>query len=151
MGGAKFSQPADGGPDVAKRFIILTLLLFFTLSLQIAWSQQTAGPAVTGFKAQPLYRAASLTWKIKGQFKQGVAFHILRSDASIEGPYEEVGAVNYDPSKSSYEYVDKSMGTEVQYYYKLSIDGTGESYGPVSARPYFSPPATDVSPRPRFG
>jgi hypothetical protein len=97
---------------------------------------------VTGFKAQPLYRAASLTWKVGARSEQRLTFLITRSDTFVEGPYTAVAAVESTPGKTSYEYVDKSVGTEAKYYYKLLVKETGETLGPVSTRPYFSPPAT---------
>jgi hypothetical protein len=71
-----------------------------------------------------------------------VIFQLLRSDSFVEGPYEEVATVAYDQNKKAYDYLDKSLGSESKFYYKLIIKGTGETYGPVAARPYFSPPAT---------
>jgi hypothetical protein len=53
-----------------------------------------------------------------------------------------VGLVDLSPDKNAYEYVDKSMGAESKYYYKLVIKETGEYFGPIPTRPYFSPPAT---------
>ncbi|MGA2228782.1 MAG: hypothetical protein ABSH41_30470 [Syntrophobacteraceae bacterium] len=40
----------------------------------------------------------------------------------------------------------KKMGSESKLYYKLVIKETGESFGPISARPLFSPPATQFQP-----
>lgn len=102
------------------------------------------GPAglVTDFKGQPLYRAASLTWKVDGRGERRLTFQILRADTFAEGPYTEVAAVESTPGKTSYEYVDKSVGTEAKYYYKLLVKETGDTLGPISIRPYFSPPAT---------
>lgn len=107
-----------------------------------AWAQPKPEAPVTGFKAQPLYRAASLTWKVGARGEQRLTFLITRSDTFVEGPYTAVAAVESTPGKTSYEYVDKSVGTEAKYYYKLLVKETGETLGPVSTRPYFSPPAT---------
>jgi hypothetical protein len=87
-----------------------------------------------------------LTWKMKGDLKTGISIQILRADTFEEGPYKEVDVVNLTPGKSTYEYVDKSMGAESKYYYKLFIKETGESFGPLPTRPYFSPPATQLQP-----
>lgn len=128
--------------------LLVWLLLLFS---PVAWPQQRPEPAVTDFKAQPLYRAASLTWKVRGQPAQPVTFQILRSDTFIEGPYTEIAVFQSAPAKASYEYVDKSVGTEAKYYYKLSIKETGEVLGPISTRPYFSPPATQPLSPPKHG
>jgi len=120
------------------------LILFFVILLTIpdgSWSQK-GDPTITGFKVEALYRAAKLTWKAKGDLKSEMAVQILRADTFEDGPYVEVGVVKITPGKTSYEYIDKSMGAEAKYYYKLIIKETNETIGPVPTRPYFSPPAT---------
>lgn len=129
----------------ARPFLLLVCLLLLCSSE--VWPQTGAEPTVTEFKAQPLYRAASLTWKTKGGRGGELTFQILRSDTFIEGPYAEIGIARSVPSKLSYEFVDKSVGTEAKYYYKLLIRETGEVFGPVPTRPYFSPPATHSLPQ----
>ena len=123
-----------------RSFALFACLLL--LSAPVASSQQGAEPTVTDFKAQPLYRAAHLTWKVRGRSERPVTFQILRSDTFVEGPYAEVAVFPSTPAKGTYEYVDKSVGTEAKYYYKLIIKETGEALGPTPTRPYFSPPAT---------
>jgi hypothetical protein len=110
-----------------------------------AWSQKTDA-TILDFRVQALYRAAKLTWKVKDGFKSGMAIRILRAETFEEGPYKEVDMVSLTAGKNAYEYVDKSMGTESKYYYKLIIKETDESFGPISTRPYFSPPATRLKP-----
>lgn len=124
-----------------RRWLPSLLALVLAVS-PAAWAQQSPGGAVTGFKAQSLYRAASLTWTVAARAEQRLTFLITRSDTFVEGPYAEVATVQSTPGKASYEYVDKSVGTEAKYYYKLHIKETGETLGPVPTRPYFSPPAT---------
>jgi hypothetical protein len=104
--------------------------------------KDSPGASISGFKVQSLYRAVKLNWKVKTPFKNEVIFQILRSDSFIEGPYEEIAAVPYDKRKRKYTYLDRSLGSESKYYYKLIVKGAEETYGPVAARPYFSPPAT---------
>ncbi|MEW6664251.1 MAG: hypothetical protein AB1512_03390 [Thermodesulfobacteriota bacterium] len=110
---------------------------------------QNAGPAIVDFKVQPLYRAAKLTWNTVDGRRGSMAVQILRAETFEEGPYLEVEVVNLVPGKSAHEYVDKTMGTESRYYYKLVVKETGESHGPLAARPYFSPPATQRQPMDR--
>ncbi|NIO06411.1 MAG: hypothetical protein GTO13_23215 [Proteobacteria bacterium] len=100
------------------------------------------GDSISAFKAESLYRAVALDWKVRTPFTQEVVFQILRSDSFPEGPYEEVATVPYDKRKRKYKYLDKSIGAESNYYYKLIVKGTDETHGPVQARPFFSPPAT---------
>lgn len=126
----------------------LLVCLFFTLSLFIPrtiWSQK-AGPTISDFKIQAMYRSAMLTWKATDDLKAPVTVQIFRADTFEDGPYQEVEKVALIPGKKNYEYVDKSMGAESKYYYKLVIKETNESFGPVPTRPFFSPPATRLLP-----
>ncbi len=122
--------------------VILIGVLLIALPLEIFADTESRDKSISDFKAQSLYRAVALSWVVHFPFKNGVIFQILRSDSFVEGPYEEITAIPYDKSKKAYEYLDKSLGSESKYYYKLIIKGTNETYGPVAARPYFSPPAT---------
>ena len=126
---------------LGSRFPLPLVCLVFALTSQ-AWPQKGPDPTVTDFRAQPLYRAASLSWKTQEGHAKEMTFQILRSDTFIEGPYAEIAIVKSAPSKTSYEFVDKSVGTEARYYYKLILKETGEEFGPIPTRPYFSPPAT---------
>jgi len=123
-------------------FSLLSVLIAFPSA---SWSQK-ADPTILDFRVQALYRAAKLTWKIKEGFRSGLSVQILRADTFEEGPYKEVDTVNLTPGKNAYEYVDKTMGAEAKYYYKLIIKETDESFGPIPTRPFFSPPATHYQP-----
>ena len=101
---------------------------------------QPAPPPVIDFKVQALYRAAKLTWSAP-TLKEALSVKILRASSSADGPYQEIEVIKLVPGKSAYDYLDKSMGAESMYFYKL-VTETGESFGPVSTRPFFSPPAT---------
>jgi hypothetical protein len=126
-----------------KSFIFLFCSIFaVTLFVPPVALSQKADPAILDFKVQPMYRAAKLSWRAKADLKNEMAVQILRADTFEDGPYKEVGVVKITPGKSSYEYIDKSMGAEAKYYYKLAIKETNETFGPLPTRPYFSPPAT---------
>lgn len=120
------------------------LILVFLIFLMVpggSWSQK-ADPTITGFKVEALYRAAKVTWKTKADLKNEISVQILRADSFEDAAYQEVGVVKIVPGKSAYEYVDKSMGSEAKYFYKLVIKDSNESFGPLPTRPFFSPPAT---------
>ncbi len=120
----------------------LTLIFFILLAIpQGSWSQKAEG-TITGFKVEALYRAAKLTWKTKADLKKETAVQVLRADSFEDAPYKEVAIVNVSPGKSAYEYIDKSMGSEAKYFYKLVIKDSKETFGPLPTRPFFSPPAT---------
>ncbi|MGZ3687127.1 MAG: hypothetical protein ACXVBW_02430, partial [Bdellovibrionota bacterium] len=80
---------------------------------------------------QALYRAAKLNWKANDGLKEELSVQILRAETFEKGPYKELDVTKLVPGKTAYEYVDKSMGTESKYHYKLTIKETGESFGPV--------------------
>ncbi len=116
----------------------LTLALFLTVP-GVSFSQSST---FGDFKVDALYRAAKLSWKTSGDPKGEMSVQIMRADTFEDDPYQEVAVVKLSPGKSSYEYIDKSMGAEAKYYYKLIIKETQESIGPKPTRPFFSPPAT---------
>jgi len=123
-----------------------TLIFFVTLLGPQVTMSQKADPTIVDFKIQALYRAAKLTWKTSDGLKDQMSLQVLRAETFEEGPYQEVDAISLLPGKNAYEYVDKSMGVESKYYYKLVIKETGEFFGPIPTRPYFSPPATQWQP-----
>ena len=128
---------------MAKRVTFCLFLLFLTL-LSVpdgSWCQK-GDPTITGFKVEALYRAAKVTFKTKGDLKNEMSVQVLRADSFEDAAYQEVGAVKIVPGKSAYEYVDKSMGSEAKYFYKLVVKESNEFYGPLPTRPFFSPPAT---------
>jgi hypothetical protein len=121
---------------------IAIMMILLTIPVRTFAGDDSPGASVSGFKAQSLYRAVKLNWTIKTPFKNEAGFQILRSDTFAEGPYEEIATIPYDKKKGKYTYLDKSLGSESKYYYKLVVKGADETYGPIPARPYFSPPAT---------
>jgi len=136
------------GEMFMNRYAIFFPILFFLITLlvpQVTLSQK-ANPTIADFKVQALYRAAKLTWKTSDGLKNPLSVQILRSASFEEGPYQEVEVINLVPDKNAYDYVDKSMGGESTYYYKVVVKETGESFGPLPTRPYFSPPATQFQP-----
>jgi hypothetical protein len=130
------------------RYAVLFLALSFLVTLlvpQVTMSQK-AGPTIVDFKVQALYRSAKLTWKTSDGLKNQLSLQILRATTFEEGPYQELDVINLVPGNNAYDYVDKSMGGESKFFYKLVIKETGESFGPIPTRPFFSPPATQFQP-----
>lgn len=116
---------------------VLAIFLFVPAALP-----QKSNPTISDFKIQALYRAAKLTWSVPASLKDPLTIKILRAASSEDNPYQEVEVVKLIPGKNTYDYLDKSMGAESMYFYKLVVNETGESFGPISTRPFFSPPAT---------
>lgn len=132
---------------MAKSFcLFFCLILFLNLFIPKPTWCQKAEPTITDFKIQAMYRSAMLTWKVNGDMKAPIAVQILRADTFEDGPYQEVEIVSLTPGKDFYEYIDKTMGAESKYYYKIVIKETNESFGPIPTRPFFSPPATRLLP-----
>jgi hypothetical protein len=121
-----------------------TLLAALTLAIFLIVPGVSLSQSSTfaDFKVDALYRAAKLSWKTAGDPKSEMSVQIMRADTFEDGPYQEVGVVKITPGKTSYEYIDKSMGSEAKFYYKLIVKETNESIGPKPTRPFFSPPAT---------
>jgi len=120
----------------------LIFFLFFIFLNPLNLIAEPTAIKIVDFRVHALYRATKLTWKVKGDFKNPIPLQIMRADTFAEGPYKEVAVITLTPGKDSYEYIDKSLGAESTYHYKLVLKETRESFGPLSTRPYFSPPAT---------
>jgi len=129
---------------VMPRFFILFISTLFIVSLYFSpavFSQKTDS-IIQDFRVQALYRAAKLTWKVKEGLKGSGSVQILRADSFEDAPYKELETVPISSGKTSYDFVDKSMGSEAKYFYKLQVKETGETTAPLPTRPFFSPPAT---------
>jgi fibronectin type 3 domain-containing protein len=123
--------------------IVVALVTIATFpAMATSADEGSQGASISDFKAQSVFRAVELQWKVATPYKKEVSFQILRSDSFAEGPYEEIATVPYNKENTDYSYYDKAVPSESTYYYKLVVIGGGETYGPVSARPFFSLPAT---------
>jgi hypothetical protein len=123
--------------------IVVALVTIATFPAMGASADEDIGGApISDFKAQSVFRAVELKWKVITPYKKEVGFQILRSDSFAEGPYEQIVTVPCNKESTEYSYYDKGVPSESTYYYKLVVIGGGETYGPVSARPFFSLPAT---------
>lgn len=93
-------------------------------------------------KAEPLYRAVKLTWMSNLEGEESLSFEVLRSQAKPEGPYSSVVMLEGKTGTHKYEYLDKNLPVEENYFYKIRIQQTSEEFGPVQVRPPFSLPTT---------
>lgn len=112
-----------------------------TLSVARAQGKESAG-SITKLRIEPLYKAARLSWKATIQGGGSVTFEIYRSLANPEGPYTKVKSIEWKPGMKKYRYVDKNLPVEENYFYKIEIPATKESFGPLQVRPPFSLPTT---------
>jgi hypothetical protein len=125
-----------------KKTAVIFAVLIFAIFLIVPGESTSQSKIFADFKVEALYRAAKVSWKTAGDPKGEMTIQIMRADTFEDGPYQEAGVVRIAPGKSSYEFIDKTMGAEAKYYYKLIIKETNESIGPKPTRPFFSPPAT---------
>jgi hypothetical protein len=126
----RFHVPGSGDSDRGPRIE----------NFAVAYAQEQ--PTVTKFRAQPLYKAAKLSWKAKVAGGQPVTFEIHRSMTNPEGPYTLMASIEWSPGTKKYRYVDKKLPVEENYFYKIVIPATEETFGPLQVRPPFSLPTT---------
>jgi len=126
-----------------KDYKIYLILSVAILSVLLVWAESPLN--VSDFKARPLYRAVELTWKVEAPSRDYGTFTLYRS-SNLDGPYNAIKTIEHDRKSASFKYIDREIGFEALYYYKLTIDSTGATYGPISARAYFSPPVTFLLP-----
>jgi hypothetical protein len=112
-----------------------------TLSVACAQEKATGG-SITKLKIEPLYRAVRLTWKAEINRRGPVTFEIYRSQTKPDGPYTLVASIEWRPEMRKYKYVDKNLPVEENYFYKIEIAATKETFGPLQVRPPFSLPTT---------
>ncbi len=122
-----------------KVYKLYFVLVSVVLAIPRVWAESPLG--VSDFKARPLYRAIELTWKVEDPSSDYGAFTLSRS-SNPDGPYQAIRTFEHDGKTASYKYIDMDFGFEALYYYKLTIERTGATFGPISARAYFSPPVT---------
>jgi hypothetical protein len=112
-----------------------------TISMAYA-EEQIERPSISELRVTALHKAVRLTWKVAIDSGGPVMFEIYRSQVTPDGPYSLVTSIEWRPGVNEYRYVDKSLPVEENYFYKIEIPATNESFGPMQVRPSFSLPAT---------
>ena len=116
---------------------------FLSGTIAVAHADDTTNRAtLKKLKVEPLYRSVRLTWKTKKGDKTPMTFKIYRSMANPDGSYTLVASIERKPGVKKYKYIDKSLPVEENYFYKLTIPETKETFGPFQVRPPFSLPTT---------
>jgi len=98
--------------------------------------------SLTKLRVEPLYRSVRLTWKVKRKGDGPLTFEIYRSMAKADEPYTLVTSIVKKPGLKKYKYIDKNLPVEENYFYKIVIPETKETFGPLQVRPPFSLPTT---------
>lgn len=120
---------------------LLTVLSPETLSAEDA-EEKVKEATLSEFRVQARYRAVRLTWEARISEKRQLTFKVYRSMVKPDGGYTLVASINGTPEVTRYEYIDKTLPVEENYFYKIEIPETKEAFGPLQARPPFSAPST---------
>jgi len=112
-------------------------------TISIAQAEEKVKQATIGeFRVQSRYKAVRLSWEARISEKEQLTFEIYRSMVRPDGEYTLVTSINGTPEVKRYEYMDKALPVEENYFYKIEIPETKEAFGPLQARPPFSLPST---------
>jgi hypothetical protein len=120
---------------------LLTALSPETISVAGA-AEKNQEAAISEFRVWARYKAVRLTWEASISEKEQRTFEIYRSMVRPDGEYTLVTSIKGSPEVTRYEYVDKTVPVEENYFYKIEIPETKEAFGPLQARPPFSAPST---------
>jgi len=107
-----------------------------------AGEKKGGGPAISEFRAFSQFRSVKLVWQSSLPASTARAFQISRSIYYEQGPYTVIATVEAKEGEASYSFVDKDIRSSENYYYRITVEGTGETFGPAVARPFLSQPAT---------
>ena len=104
--------------------------------------EKVKGATISEFRVQPRHKAVRLTWKARIPEEEQRTFEVHRSMVTPEGAYTLVTSIKGKPGTKTYRYVDKTVPVEENYFYKIEIPETKETFGPLQVRPPFSLPST---------
>lgn len=116
-------------------FSIVALVVLLPLA---AFSQN--GVTVSDFKTVPWYKSVKLSWRVTAAEASDGIFEIYRSDKE-EGPYVLVQEIKLgdkkfiDRATKTYVFYDMRLKVGRKYYYKLSLRGADQVFGPVRGIP----------------
>jgi hypothetical protein len=120
---------------------LLTAFSPETISV-VAAAEKDQEATISEFRVQGRYKAVRLIWEAGIPEKKQRTFEIYRSMARPDGEYTLVTSIQGTPGVTKYEYIDKTVPVEENYFYKIEIPETKEAFGPLQARPPFSAPST---------
>ncbi len=114
-----------------------------TGTISVAHAEEKAKQAtISEFRVQPRHKAVRLTWKARIAEEDKLTFEIHRTIVTSQGVYTLVTSMKGKPGTKTYRYVDKTPPVEENYFYKIVIPETKETFGPLQVRPPFSLPST---------
>ena len=122
------------------------LIVLLLVLLPVAGFTQ-AEVKVSGFKVLDWFKSVKLSWRAAAPEGSDGVFEIYRSDKE-EGPYVlaqeiELGNKEFiDVITKTYVFYDKKLKVGRRYYYKLTLRGAGQVFGPLQGLASGAPPGT---------
>ena len=123
-----------------------SLVVGLVVLLPIAAFSQ-AEVEISDFKFVPWFKAVKLTWRATALQDSDTIFEIYRSDKA-DGPYSLVQEIKLgdkkfiDAATTTYVFFDKNVEVGRKYYYKLSLRGADQVFGPLQGIASETFPAT---------
>jgi hypothetical protein len=105
-------------------------------------AEEADGGSINSLKVEALHKATRISWRVGEDVKGPMTFEIYRSMSSPDGQYTLVTSMPWEEGVAKYKYVDKDLPVEENYFYKVEIPETKESFGPFQVRPPFTLPST---------
>jgi hypothetical protein len=129
-----------------KKLGFVSLVVFcFAVMVSAGWAEDekgSASPNISEFRAYSQFRSVKIVWQSSLPATTAKSFQITRSIYEKDGPYTPLATVQAKEGENNYTYVDKDIAASENHYYKITVEGTGETFGPAVARPFLSQPAT---------
>jgi len=122
------------------------LIVALGVLLPVAGFSQT-GVSVSDFKVTDWFKSVRLIWRATAPEGSDGIFEIYRSDKE-EGPYVLVQEIKLgdkefiDVITKNYVFYDKSLKVGHRYYYKLTLRGVDQVFGPLHGHASGAPPGT---------
>jgi len=124
----------------------MCLIVALVVLFPVAGFSQT-GVSASDFKVMDWFRAVKLVWRVTAPEDADGLFEIYRSDKE-DGPYVLVQEIKLGDRKfidvitKTYVFYDKSLKVGRRYYYKLTVRGADQAFGPLDGLASGAPPGT---------
>lgn len=105
------------------------------------------GVSVSDFKVMDWFKSVRLIWRVRAPEGSDGIFEIYRSDKQ-DGPYVLVQEIKLgdrefiDAITKTYVFYDKKLKVGRRYYYKLTLHGADQVFGPLQGLASGAPPGT---------
>ncbi len=122
------------------------LIVALVVLLPVAGFSQT-GVRVSDFKVMDWFRSVKLIWRATAPDGSEGLFEIYRSDKE-NGRYVLVQEIKLGDRKfidaitKTYVFYDKKLKVGRRYYYKLTLRGADQAFGPLDGLASGAPPGT---------